>query len=173
MIKTTFWTFCMVLRKKRSILENIPNRLHPHTYAHKASKSPTEGQARRKVIRYKVLSVTCSSAPGLLQGHGLIYCLPDWWAWEAGGYWPRPHWAGVREITAFSWEQHLCPMRRLAKQRPATCSVGAMNCQKDIWSHQMQGESEYSQSMMWTHAVNNGNTWRLVVCIQKLPTLCN
>lgn len=59
------------------IFENIANRLHPHTYVYKASKSPIEGQACGEVIGYKVQSMTCSSAPGFLQGPGLIYCLPD------------------------------------------------------------------------------------------------
>lgn len=38
-------------------------------------------------------------------------------------YWPWPHQPGVRKITAFSWEQHLCPVRHLAKHR-----LGHMFC---------------------------------------------
>lgn len=50
-------------------------------------------------IRYKVVCAKCRSASGLLQGPGLIYCLPNWWVWERASYWPRPLWPGVRDYS--------------------------------------------------------------------------
>lgn len=38
----------------------------------------------------------------------------------------------MRAISAFSWEQHLCPARRVVKSCPATCSA----LRNDKWSHQ-------------------------------------
>lgn len=129
--------FASYYEKRNCIFQTIPNRLYPYTYVHKASKSPIEGQACRKVIRCKVRSVTCSSAPGLLQDPGLIYCLPDWWVYVIGLGHTRQVWERLQGERVFSWEQHHCPVTCLTKERLATCSVGAWNCQKDIWSHQL------------------------------------
>ncbi len=100
--------------KKACIFAILHNRPHRHTCVRKASKYLTKGRTCRKAIRCKVLSVTCSSAPGLLQGPGLIYYLPDWWASEAGSHWPRSHCSQV-------WER-LQPL--------AGCSTFA---QWDVW----------------------------------------
>lgn len=71
-------------RKPRVLSQYILIHFHPQTRTHKAIKRVSGKRTCRKVIKCKVLWRTA----GLLQGHGLIYCLTGWWAGEAGGYWP-------------------------------------------------------------------------------------
>lgn len=71
-------------RKPCVLSEYILIHFHPQTRTHKAIKRVSGKRTCRKVIKCKVLWRTA----GLLQGHGLIYCLTGWWAGEAGGYWP-------------------------------------------------------------------------------------
>lgn len=51
-------------------IQNTPNCLHPHTYVHKASKSPTEGQACRKVLGIKWCVGSAAQLQGSCRGPG-------------------------------------------------------------------------------------------------------
>lgn len=127
------------VEKKRSISENIPNRFHPHTYAHKAIRSLTDGQARRKVIRYKVL---WHAAQFLASCRG-----PGWFTVRQTDEPERQAVIGLGH-TSQVWERlqplaessHFAQWDVWQKRRLAACSIGAIYCLRDIWSHQMPWE---------------------------------
>lgn len=109
--------------------------------------------------------MTHSSALGLLQRPGLIYFLPNWWAWEAGSYclghtsqvWGRLHPLGE--------SSHFAQWDVLQKGDQPHVFFGATNCQRDIGS-QCSEKHEVNTCRELQH--NRGN---LIVCIKNIMQL--